>query len=356
MGTVDRLVASLIASGQPLERSALKHAAAHLQPDVAPLAGTGDIDTAIDSLVGLGPLEALVADDTVSDVLVNRFDDVWIERSGSLEKSDVVFRSPDELIALMRRLLTPLGLRIDAASPAVDARLADGSRLHAIIPPAAVDGPVLAIRRFSPSVADLDAMVELGAILDEGAAILRSAVRERDNILVAGATGAGKTTVLNALAASLGGAERIVTVEDAAELSIPGHVIRLESHPANVEGAGEVTMRALLRHALRLRPDRIIVGEVRGSEALDMIQALSTGHSGSMSTIHANGPAEALDRLAMLASMAPERVPESALARQIASAVDVVVFVARHGSDRRIDSVHTLTPDGLEEVYRCSSP
>jgi len=288
---------------------------------------------------------------TVSDVLVNAFDDIWIERNGSLEQSDVVFGSPDELTALVRRLLTPLGLRIDAASPAVDARLSDGSRLHAIIPPAAVDGPVVAIRRFSPAVADLDDLVAHGAITSEGAELLSKAVADRENILVAGATGAGKTTVLNALAASVGQTDRIVTVEDAAELSISGHVIRLESHPANVEGAGEVTMRTLLRHALRLRPDRIIVGEVRGPEALDMIQALSTGHAGSMSTIHANGPAEALDRLAMLASMAPERVPEAALSRQIASAVDVVVFVARHGSVRRIDSVHALTPDGFHETY-----
>ena len=356
MGTVDRLVASLVASDQPLERSALRHAAAHLQPEIAPLARDGDLDAVVDSLVGLGPLEPLAADDAVSDVLVNRFDDVWVERSGVLERSDVVFRSPDELVALVRRLLTPLGLRIDAASPAVDARLGDGSRLHAIIPPAAVDGPVVAIRRFSPSVADIDALVEHGAILEEGASLLESAVADRDNILVAGATGAGKTTILNALAASLDDTERVVTVEDAAELSISGHVVRLESHPANIEGAGEVSMRVLLRHALRLRPDRIIVGEVRGPEALDMIQALTTGHAGSMSTIHANGPAEALDRLAMLASMATERVPESALARQIASAVDVVVFVARHGSNRRIDSVHSLTPEGFEEEYRCSSP
>jgi len=251
-------------------------------------------------------------------------------------------------------VITPIGLRIDAASPAVDARLGDGSRLHAIIPPAAVDGPVVAIRRFSPAVADLDMLVAHDALRQDGADLLGAAVQQRDNILIAGATGAGKTTVLNALAASVGLVDRIVTVEDAAELSISGHVIRLESHPANVEGAGEVTMRSLVRHALRLRPDRIIVGEVRGPEALDMIQALSTGHAGSMSTIHANGPAEALDRLAMLASMAPERVPESALSRQIASAVDVVVFVGRHGSHRQIDSVHRLTPDGFDEEYRCS--
>jgi pilus assembly protein CpaF len=337
-----------------MERLALRRAAVEMQPDVAPLARPQDIDTAVDALIGMGPLESLVADETVSDVLVNSFDDIWVERSGSLEPTDVVFRSEDELVALIRRLLTPLGLRIDAASPAVDARLADGSRLHAIIPPASVNGPVVAIRRFSPAVADLDALVEYGGIHTDGAELLRLAVEEHKNILVAGATGAGKTTVLNALAASVGPTDRIVTVEDAAELSISGHVIRLESHPANVEGAGEVTMRALLRHALRLRPDRIIVGEVRGPEALDMIQALSTGHAGSMSTIHANGPSGALDRLAMLASMAPERVPESALERQIAAAVDVVVFVARDGSRRRIDSVHSLSPDGFGEVYRCS--
>jgi len=354
MGSIDRIVASLVSSDHPLDRSALSRAATEMQPDVAPLARPGDIDRAVDTLVGLGPLESLVADDTVSDVLVNAFDDVWVERSGALEQTDVSFHSSEELIALVRRVITPLGLRIDAASPAVDARLGDGSRLHAIIPPAAVDGPVVAIRRFSPAVADLEMLVAHGALNQDGADLLSTAVEQRDNILIAGATGAGKTTVLNALAASVGRIDRIVTVEDAAELSIAGHVIRLESHPANVEGAGEVTMRSLLRHALRLRPDRIIVGEVRGQEALDMIQALSTGHAGSMSTIHANGPAEALDRLAMLASMAPERVPESALSRQIASAVDVVVFVARHGSRRQIDSVHRLTPDGFDEEYRCS--
>jgi pilus assembly protein CpaF len=354
MGSIDRIVASLVSSDHPLNRSALSRAAREMQPDVAPLARPGDIDRAVDTLVGLGPLESLVGDDTVSDVLVNAFDDVWVERSGALERTEVSFRSAEELIALVRRVITPLGLRIDAASPAVDARLADGSRLHAIIPPAAVDGPVVAIRRFSPAVADLEMLVEHSALRQDGADLLGTAVERRDNILIAGATGAGKTTVLNALAASVAVTDRIVTVEDAAELSISGHVIRLESHPANVEGAGEVTMRSLLRHALRLRPDRIIVGEVRGSEALDMIQALSTGHAGSMSTIHANGPAEALDRLAMLASMAPERVPESALARQIASAVDVVVFVGRHGSHRQIDSVHRLTPDGFDEEYQCS--
>jgi pilus assembly protein CpaF len=354
VGAVDRLLASLVSSEVPIERSALRDAAARLQPTVAPLAGPEIIDTVVDALVGVGPLEPLVADDAVSDVLVNAFDDIWVERSGMLEQTDVVFRSPDELVAMVRRLLTPLGLRIDAASPAVDARLGDGSRLHAIIPPASVDGPVVAIRRFSPAVADLEALVDHGAILPDGADLLRSSVAGRDNILVAGATGAGKTTVLNALAASVGSIDRIVTVEDAAELSISGHVIRLESHPANVEGAGEITLRTLLRHALRLRPDRIIVGEVRGPEALDMIQALSTGHAGSMSTIHANGPSGALDRLAMLAAMAPERVPGDALARQIAAAVDVVVFVVRDGSQRRIDSVHSLSPDGFTEVYRCS--
>ncbi len=355
MSSIDRLVASLVSSGEPLERRALRDAAARLQPAVAPLATSMDVDSAVDALVGLGPLERLVSDDSVSDVLVNSFDDVWVERAGALERTSIVFRSEEELIALVRRLLTPLGLRIDAASPAVDARLADGSRLHAIIPPAAVDGPVVAIRRFSPAISDLDALEQQGSVGATGAVVLRSAVDDRMNILVAGATGAGKTTVLNALIASVGAGDRIVTVEDAAELKVSGHVIRLESHPANVEGAGEVTMRSLLRHALRLRPDRIIVGEVRGAEALDMIQALSTGHAGSMSTIHANGPSEALDRLAMLAAMAPERVPESALARQIASAVDFVVFVIRDGFARRIDSIHRLTPDGFEEMYRCCS-
>lgn len=354
MGAIDRIVASLVKSDVPLDRASLRRAAAATQPDVAPLAGVAEVEAAVDALVGLGPLEALVNDPEVSDVLVNAYNDVWVERAGVLERSDVTFRSEGELIALVRRLLTPLGLRLDTASPAVDARLPDGSRLHAIIPPASVDGPVVAIRRFSPAVADMDALVRNGAITGEGAAVLVDAVVSRENILVAGATGAGKTTILNVLAASIGGTDRIVTIEDAAELTIAGHVIRLEAHPANVEGAGEVTMRALLRHALRLRPDRIIVGEVRGPEALDMIQALNTGHAGSMSTIHANGAAEALDRLATLAAMAPERVPESALARQIATAIGVVVFVARHGSVRRIESIHRLTSDGFDEIYSCS--
>ena len=355
MGSVDRLIASLVSSDVPLDRASLLEAAKKLQPTVAPLAPTGAVESAVDSLVGLGPLEALVADDSVSDVLVNSYDDVWVERSGRLEHTDVVFSSPDEVIALVRRLLTPLGLRIDVASPAVDARLADGSRLHAIIPPASVDGPVVAIRRFSPAIGDLATLVELGAISPAGAEILTHAVVDRDNILISGATGAGKTTVLNALAASIGDGDRIVTIEDAAELSINGHVVRLEAHPANIEGAGEITMRMLLRHALRLRPDRIIVGEVRGPEAFDMIQALSTGHAGSMSTIHANGPSEALDRLAMLAAMAPERVPESVLSRQIAAAVGVVVFVARRDAVRRIESVLRVTPSGLSEMYRWES-
>lgn len=354
MGAVDRIVASLVASDVPLERASLRRAAAGAQPEVAPLAGSAEVEAAVDALVGLGPLEALVNDPEVSDVLVNAYDDVWVERAGVLEQSDITFRSEDELIALVRRLLTPLGLRLDTASPAVDARLPDGSRLHAIIPPASVDGTVVAIRRFSPAVSDMEALVRHGAITTEGAAVLTDAVASRKNILVAGATGAGKTTILNVLAASVGDTDRIVTIEDAAELNISGHVIRLEAHPANVEGAGEVTMRSLLRHALRLRPDRIIVGEVRGPEALDMIQALNTGHAGSMSTIHANGAAEALDRLAMLAAMAPERVPESALARQIAAAVDVVVFIARKGSVRTIETIHRLTPEGFDEVYPCS--
>ncbi|MEN8039980.1 MAG: ATPase, T2SS/T4P/T4SS family [Actinomycetota bacterium] len=353
MGSLERLVSSLVASDVPLDRTELTRAAIEMQPDVAPLADDRAVRAAVDALIGFGPLEALVDDDSVSDVLINSFDEIWIERGGELEHSDIVFRSAEDLVTLVRRLITPLGLRIDTSSPAVDARLQDGSRLHAIIPPAAVDGPVVAIRRFSTAVADLEALVERAAISDGGARLLADSVTARDNILVAGATGAGKTTVLNALAASISGTERIVTIEDAAELSITGHVVRLEARPANAEGAGEVTMRSLLRHALRLRPDRIIVGEVRGPEALDMVQALSTGHAGSMSTIHANGSVEALDRLAMLAAMAPERVPESALARQIAAAVDVVVFVARNESIRRVETIHRLSQEGFDEVYAC---
>ncbi|MEN8114448.1 MAG: ATPase, T2SS/T4P/T4SS family [Actinomycetota bacterium] len=353
VGVTDRIVRRLLESDVPLERAPLAAAAAAIAPEVAPLAGPEVIADAVDALTGLGPVERLLRDPGVTDVLVNGPNDIWIERGGILERVNVRFSGNAAVIAAVERVIGPLGLRIDRASPAVDARLPDGSRLHAVIPPASVDGPIVAVRRFSEAVSDLTALVEIGGIEQSGADLLRSSVSSRKNLLVAGGTGAGKTTLLNVLSKEIGGSERIVTVEDAAELRLDGHVVRLEARPPNAEGAGEITLRSLLRHALRLRPDRIVVGEVRGPEALDMIQAMSTGHDGSMSTIHANGPEEALWRLESLAVTADVGISTETLSRQIRSAVDRVVFVARHRGTRSVVSISDVGPDGIDEVYRC---
>jgi pilus assembly protein CpaF len=335
----------------PLERGAVARAASDLKPIEAPIAPHRVIHDVVDAVTGFGPLEALLRDPEVSDVLVNGASDVWVERSGVLVRTDVQFPSDDAVVTAVRRVISPLGLRIDRAVPAVDARLPDGSRLHAIIPPASVTGPVVAVRRFLQTVKDLEDLVERGGIDGRGADLLATAVSEKKNILVAGATGSGKTTLLNVLCASIGSVDRIVTIEDAAELQIRGHVVRLEAHPPNVEGNGEITIRSLLTHALRLRPDRIIVGEVRGAEALDMIQALNTGHAGSMSTVHANGPSEALARIAALASMAAGAPSGDVIRAQIASAFDVVVFVGRTDDGRSVRTIGTIGAQGLDTVY-----
>ena len=353
MGVTDRIVRRLLESDVPLERGALTAAASVLIPELAPLAGTDEITDAVDALAGLGPVERLLRDPEITDVLVNGPKEVWVERHGRLERSEVAFVDDRAIVAAVERVIAPLGLRIDRASPAVDARLADGSRLHAVIPPASVDGPVVAVRRFSEAVTDLEVLVEHGGISSSGAELLRTAVLDRLNLLIAGGTGAGKTTLLNVLSKEINPSERTVTVEDAAELRLEGHVVRLEARPPNPEGAGEITVRALLRHALRLRPDRIVVGEVRGPEALDMIQAMSTGHDGSMSTIHANGPEEALWRLESLAATADSGASIDTLRRQILSAVDRVVFVTRRPEARVVSSICEVGPDGVAEVYSC---
>lgn len=339
MGEVDRLVSSLIASDVPLERRALEDRGRAIVDEVAPLAPEEAVIAAVDAIVGLGPLEPLLDDPAVTDILVNGHDDVWIERDGVLERTTVSFRSADDVVAMVRRIISPLGLRIDRSTPAIDARLADGSRLHAVIPPASVDVPVVAIRRFVASVGSIADLVAVGAASEDQAADLRRIVRDRENVLVAGPTGSGKTTLLNVLVGEIPAGDRVVTVEDAAELRPAGHVVRLEARSANVEGAGAVTMRALLRHALRLRPDRIVVGEVRGAEALDMVVALTTGHRGSMSTIHAHSADDALVRLETLAAMAPESVSERALAGLVEAAIDVVVVVHRTAQGRRIEAI-----------------
>ena len=342
MSEVERIVASLISANAPLTRPALSRLTREIAPEVAPLASEDDLVEAVDAIVGLGPLERLVGDGDVTDVLVNGPAEVWVEREGDLERVDIAFRSAEDVVAMVRRVISPLGLRIDRAQPDVDARLPDGSRLHAIIPPAAVDGPVLAIRRFHESIATLDDLLDRATIDGDQLATLTSAVASKRNILIAGSTGSGKTTLLNALCAVIPPGERIVTIEDAAELHPPGHVVRLEARSANVEGAGGISVRDLVRHALRLRPDRIVVGEVRGPEALDMIQALTTGHSGSMSTIHANGPDEAIARLETLAAMAPDNVPHAALHGLVTSAIDTIVVLGRRKGRRVVNSIEDL--------------
>lgn len=353
MTDIDRLIESIVDTSDELAREHLERAGERIVGEVAPLAGPGAVARAVDAIVGLGPIEHLAHDGQVTDILVNGHDDVWVERAGQLERTDIRFRNDEDVVAMVRRLVAPLGLRIDRSSPAVDARLSDGSRLHALIPPATVDGPVVAIRRFVNAVADLDALQESGAIAESGKDVLSAAVEHRENLLIAGATGAGKTTLLNVLASKISQSDRVVTIEDAAELSLPGHVVRLEAHPPNVEGAGEITIRTLVRHALRLRPDRLIVGEVRGPEALDMVQALNTGHAGSMSTIHANDAESAIDRLVAMCAMAPEGIPPETLLGQVRSAIGMVVVMARAVDGRVVRSIHRRDRSSLEEVYRC---
>jgi len=353
VGSIDRVAARLVESDVPLRRDALLAEARRISHEEAPLAAPGLAEAAVDSLLGLGPLQALVADPSITDILVNAPDEIWVERAGVLERSPVTMPDAESIVAAVERVIAPLGLRLDRSSPAVDARLPDGSRLHAVIPPASVDGPVLAIRRFTPVVPDLEALVACGGVRLDGAEHLREAVTSRANILVSGGTGSGKTTLLNILSGEIPGGERVVTIEDSAELRLSGHVVRLEARPPNAEGAGEITLQTLVRQALRMRPDRIVVGEVRGPEALDLIQAMSTGHAGSMGTVHANGAEEALWRLETLAASGPRRVPEEAIRRQLRSAVDLVVHMDRIDGSRRVAEVASVQGGSLEVAYRC---
>jgi pilus assembly protein CpaF len=301
------------------------------------------------AIAGLGPLEPLRRDPLVSDILVNGDGrSVWIERAGVLMETGITMSSA-EVERVIERIVAPLGLRADRASPLVDARLPDGSRVHAVVPPLAVDGPCLTIRRFSARPERLSSFCPPPV-----AALLAASVRSGANVVVAGGTGAGKTTLLNALAAAIPPGERIVTVEDAAELRLPPpHGVRLESRPANAEGAGLVTVRDLVRNALRMRPDRLLVGECRGGEALDMLQAMNTGHEGSMTTCHANGCADALRRLETMVLFAESGLPLAAVRDQLSSAVDLVIHVARSASAaRRIVEVAEVALPGEEAVAR----
>lgn len=350
VAAVNRIVERLLGSDVPLRPREVILAARRIAEAEAPLE-PGVAITAAMELVGLGVLEPLLADPEVSDILVNAPDEVWIERSGGLERAGVGFSGPDAVVAAVERVIAPLGLRLDRASPAVDARLPDGSRLHAIIPPAAVDGPAIAIRRFVSVVETLGDLVERRALAEEAAALLEDSVRERRNLLVSGGTGSGKTTLLNVLSRAIPDDQRVVTIEDAAELRLSGHVVRLEARPPNAEGAGEITLRTLVRHALRMRPDRIVVGEVRGAEAFDLIQAMSTGHDGSMGTVHANGADEALWRLETLALTADRNLPAEAVRKMLRSAIDLIVHLERRDGHRQVVAIAEVGAKGVVQRW-----
>jgi pilus assembly protein CpaF len=304
--------------------------------DVEPADGGGD------------PLAALVADATIDEILVNGPDEVWIERHGRLQRAAARFADREALRDACVRLVARAGRRLDDAEPMVDARLADGSRLNAVLPPLAPDGPLLTMRRFSPRPFSLAGLVERGTLDPSCASLLAACVAARLNVVIAGGTSSGKTATLGALAALVDAGERIVTVEDAAELRIDRpHVVRLEARPANLEGRGAVTIRELVRNALRMRPDRLVVGEVRGGEALDMLQAMNTGHDGSLTTVHANGPGDALRRIETMALMSGLDLPHAAIREQVATAVDVVVQQQRAADGlRTISAVRAVERDG----------
>ncbi len=299
-------------------------------------------------VLGFGPLEPLLEDPTVSDILVNTYKQVYVERHGKLELTHVTFTDDAHLMKIIDKIVSRVGRRIDESSPMVDARLPDGSRVNAIIPPLAIDGPIMSIRRFSADPLKLQDLVDFNSVTKPMAEILQGLGKSKVNILISGGTGSGKTTMLNVISGFISHTERIVTVEDAAELQMQQpHIVRLETRPPNIEGNGEVTQRALVRNALRMRPDRIILGEVRGGEALDMLQAMNTGHEGSMATIHANTPRDALTRLENMISMAAASLPSKAMRQQISSAIGVVVQVARlPDGKRKVMSITEIT--GME--------
>jgi pilus assembly protein CpaF len=306
------------------------------------------VNDVLHELFGLGPLEVLLSDPSISDILVNRFDQVYVERYGKLEPTDVVFREERHLQQIIERIVSSIGRRIDESSPMVDARLADGSRVNAIIPPLALDGSVLSIRRFRTDRLAADDLVARESWTQPMRDFLEAAVACRLNIVVSGGTGAGKTTLLNILSSFINDNERVVTIEDAAELKLrQRHVVRLETRPANIEGKGAVRQRELVVNALRMRPDRIVVGEVRSEEALDMLQAMNTGHDGSLTTIHANSSRDALYRLDTMVAMANLNIPERAIRQQIASAVNLIVQVSRLADGtRKVTAVSEIT--GME--------
>jgi pilus assembly protein CpaF len=308
--------------------------------------------------VGLGPLEELLADPEVEEVMVNGHRNVYVERCGAIERTEVRFATERELRDAIERILAPVGRRVDELNPMADARLADGSRVNVVIPPLAVDGPTLCVRRFTAARPDPDELVAGGTLTNDLRDLLADAVRSRCSLLISGGTGSGKTTLLNALSAWIEPRERVVTIEDAAELRLrQPHVVRLESRPASVEGRGAVTIRDLLRNTLRMRPDRIVIGEVRGPEALDLLTALNTGHEGALSTVHANSPEDALRRIETLALMAGIGLPHSSIREQMVRGIDLVVHLVRSSDGERVvTEVAEVQPAagavGVREVWR----
>ena len=317
------------------------------------------VSDVLDELLGLGPLEPLLKDPTITDILVNGHAQVFVERFGVLERSPVRFKDGRHLYRIIQKIVSAVGRRIDESSPMVDARLEDGSRVNAIVPPLALDGSILSIRKFARVPISMDRMIEIGSVPFQVAEVLKAIVAARRNVLISGGTGSGKTTLLNAMSAFIDGRERIVTIEDSAELQLQQeHVVRLETRPPNIEGRGEITQRDLVKNSLRMRPDRIIVGEVRAGEAFDMLQAMNTGHDGSMTTVHANTPRDSLSRIEQMIGMSAVEISPRSARAQIASAMHVVVQVSRLSDGRRkITSVSELTGmEGdvitMQEIFR----
>ena len=306
------------------------------------------IEAALNEVVGLGPLESLLADDSVTEIMVNRYDEIFVERAGKLVSAPIVFSSPEAVSSVIDRIVAPLGRRIDESSPMVDGRLKDGSRVNAVIPPVALKGPSLTIRKFSKKRLEDGDLIRFGSANPPMLAFMRMAVEQRKNILISGGTGSGKTTLLNILSNHIPSAERIVTIEDAAELRLyQSNLVSMEARPANAEGQGQISIRELVRNSLRMRPDRIVVGECRGGEALDMLQAMNTGHDGSLTTVHANSPRDALSRLEVMVLMAGMDLPVLAIRQQVASAIDLIVQQSRFADGtRKITHVSEVT--GME--------
>lgn len=330
-----------------------------MRPRVGEAAGRAIINEVLADIFGYGPLQALMEDDTVSDILVNGPDRVYVERDGNLERAEVSFRDEEHVLHVIHRIVRFSGRRLDESAPMVDARLPDGSRVNAVIPPLSLEGPLLCIRRFGKREFSMDRLVSAGMLASEMAEFLEQCVCHRMNIVISGGSGAGKTTLLNALSAAIPETERVVTIEDAAELRLhKQHVIRLETRPPNVEGTGEITTRDAVRNALRMRPDRILVGECRGAEAFDMLQAMNSGHGGSMTTMHANGTRDAFRRLEGMLCMAGMEVPVPVLREYVGSAVDLVIQVERmeNGTRRVVGVAEVLPLEGgsarIEDIYR----